>query len=108
MKTGCRQQAWLTGKRPLSMCTNTGRDVAFLNENELHRALQLGNRRGSHQVWWNIYKSLGQLGDYPQFEALEFVLSDGYFNPASRNEVNYSHEYVRAFPELEWFDSATD
>jgi hypothetical protein len=23
-------------------------------------------------------------------------------------EVNYSHEYVRAFPELEWFDSATD
>jgi hypothetical protein len=59
-------------------------------------------------VWWSIYKSLGQLGDYPQFEALEFVLSNGYYNPASRNEVNYSHEYVQAFPELEWFDSATD
>jgi len=87
---------------------NTGRSIAFLNEHELYQALQLGNRRGSHQVWWSIYKSLGQLRDYPQFEALEFVLSDGYFNPASRNEVNYSHEYVQAFPELEWFDSATD
>ena len=87
---------------------NTGQAIAFLNERELYDALQLGPRRGSHQIWWSIYKSLGLLDDYPQFETLEFVLGDGYFNPARRNEVNYSHEYIRAFPELEWFDSATE
>jgi hypothetical protein len=85
---------------------NTGNEILFLSERDLYQALTAGSKRGSHQIWWEIYSNLGDLDDYPQFESLEFVLSDGYFNPRQRNEVNYSHEYVRAFPELEWFDSA--
>lgn len=86
---------------------NTGKKIAFLSEQDLYRALNAGSKRGSHQIWWSIYANLGSLDDYPQFESLDFVLSDGYFNPRQRNEVNYSHEYVQAFPELEWFDAAT-
>jgi hypothetical protein len=86
---------------------NTGTQILLLSERDLYRTLAAGSKRGSHQIWWEIYSNLGNLGDYPQFESLQFVLSDGYFNPRRRNEVNYSHEYVRAFPELEWFDAAT-
>jgi hypothetical protein len=86
---------------------NTGAGILCLSEHDLYWALASGPKRGSHQIWWSLYSNLGTLADYPQFESLEFVLSDGYFNPRQRNEVNYSHEYVRGFPELEWFDSAT-
>jgi hypothetical protein len=87
---------------------NSGAQILCLSEPDLYRALGAGPKRGSHQIWWSIYSNLGNLLDYPQFESLEFVLSDSYFNPHQRNEVNYSHEYIRGFPELEWFDSATE
>jgi len=85
---------------------NTGLNIDFLAKPDLLKLVAAGERTGSHQVWWQIYGALDGLRDYPQFEALEFVLSDGYFNPGQRNAVNYSHEYIQGFPELEWFDAA--
>jgi hypothetical protein len=87
---------------------NTGSGIRCLSANDMPKFLGAGFNGGSHRIWWSLYSSLGDLPDYPQFESLSFVLSDGYFNPRQRNEVNYSHEYVRAFPELEWFDSGTE
>jgi hypothetical protein len=83
---------------------HNGTDLVMLTKPEL--ILQLGNEnQGSHAIWWAIFGSLGDLADFPQLESLEFVLGDGYFNVERRNEVNYSHEYIRGFPELEWFDA---
>jgi len=84
---------------------NTGSQVIFLRERELLNAIGLRDRLGSHAIWWKLYECLGALETYPQLESLEFVLSNGYFNVEKRNEVNYSHEYIRGFPELEWFDT---
>jgi hypothetical protein len=87
---------------------NAGAEILCLSEHDLYQVLGAGSKRGSHQIWWALYSNLGDLADYPQYESLEFVLSDAYFNPRQRNQVNYSHEYVMAFPELEWFDSGTE
>jgi hypothetical protein len=86
---------------------NTGDRAVFLPEADLRHALGT-SRQGSHSIWWAIFGCLGEMADYPQLESLSFVLGDGYFNVSQRNEVNYSHEYIRGFPELEWFDSSTD
>jgi hypothetical protein len=86
---------------------NTGTEILCVPGKKLPQLLAPSSR-GSHRIWWRLYGNLGKLPDYPQFESLEFVLSNGYFNPQQRNQVNYSHEYVRGFPELEWFDSATE
>jgi hypothetical protein len=83
---------------------HNGATLVTLNRSELLRQLGSENQ-GSHAIWWGIFGSLGHLPDFPTLESLEFVLGDGYFNVAQRNEVNYSHEYIRGFPELEWFDA---
>jgi hypothetical protein len=85
---------------------STGTSVALLREKELGAAGV--SNTGTHGIWWSLYGCLGNLSDFPQIETLEFVLSDGYFNPRTRNVVNYSHEYIEGFPELEWFDSSTE
>ncbi len=87
---------------------HTGEAVTFLSNSELVGAVGGGKKRGSHQGWWRIYGCLRELEDFPDIEALGFVLGEGYFNPARRNEVNYSHEYIRGFPELEWFDATPE
>lgn len=82
---------------------NTGDRFVFLREAQL--LTELGtNRLGSHAIWWKLYNCLEHVDDFPQIESLEFVLGDGYFNVEQRNKVNYSHEYIEGFPELEWFD----
>jgi hypothetical protein len=86
---------------------NTGERVVFLRQPELRKSLGI-EKAGSHAIWWKIYEGLGQLDDFPQLESLGFVLGETYFNVEQRNEVNYSHEYIRGFPELEWFDSTTE
>lgn len=86
---------------------NSGAEFTFLREAELITALG-GTRQGSHAIWWSIYSQLGRMQDPPQIDSLNFVLGDAYFNPQQRNEVNYSHEYIRGFPELEWFDSGLE
>lgn len=85
----------------------SGQQYSFLRNRHLSRVLDL-EKLPSHQTWWRIYGNLGALEDFPQIESLGFVLGDGYFNPERRNKVNYSHEYVEGFPELEWFDSAPE
>jgi hypothetical protein len=85
---------------------NTGARLKLLSEADL--LLSLGvSRQGSHSIWWSIFGSLGTLDDFPRIDSLSFVLGDGHFNVDQRNEVNYSHEYIRGFPELDWFDADT-
>jgi hypothetical protein len=84
---------------------NTGQRIRFLRERDLLDEMALRDRLGPHAIWWKVYECLGTLDDFPPLETLEFVLSNGYFNVERRNTVNYSHEYVEGFPELEWFDA---
>lgn len=69
---------------------------------DLHRG---GWPGGSHQIWWRLLQEFKHVGDMPRFDGSEFALSDAYYNPASRNEINYSDQYLDAFTELEWFDT---
>lgn len=83
---------------------NTGNRIRLLNLNKTGGFEKI---RGSHQRWWHLFHELESLTDYP-VEEIDFILSDYYFNPDKRNEVNYSHDYLKGFIELEWFDIALD
>jgi hypothetical protein len=63
---------------------------------------------GSHQIWWALFEQMKYVPDFPEMDGAQFILSDAYFNSATRNNVNYSEEYFRGFPELEWFDSSEE
>lgn len=87
---------------------HTGVEYRFLKGSPLLAGLEVERNLGSHAMWRKVFEKLNGLPGFPRLEALEFVLSDGYFNAEKRNEVNYSHEYIRGFPELEWFDSSQE
>jgi len=80
---------------------NSGDKFVFLN---LNKSKLFSEASGSHQKWWRLFQELDKLEDY-KIENIDFILSDGYFNPVKRNKVNYSHDYLEGFIELEWFDT---
>ncbi|MDK8193313.1 hypothetical protein QP794_24805 [Paenibacillus sp. UMB7766-LJ446] len=60
---------------------------------------------GSHQTWWTVMESLRDINGIESFERVGFLLDKHWINPKTRNEINYSLEYLEGFRELEWFDS---
>jgi hypothetical protein len=63
---------------------------------------------GSHRIWWALFQQMDYVMDFPHVDGAKFILSDAYFNPGSRNAVNYSENYLDGFIELEWFDTSTE
>lgn len=64
----------------------------------LKKVYSLWNIRGSHQVWWALFREMQHVPDFPETDESLFALTDSYFNPSTRNTVNYSEQYLEGFP----------
>ena len=73
------------------------------------KKVKIFSSNGSHQIWWDLFDQMQYVVDFPGTDGLaDFVLSDAYFNPTTRNKINYAEKYMDGFPELEWFDTSLE
>ncbi len=61
-------------------------------------------KSGSHQRLWSLFMRLGTLDDYPELDQLQYVLSALVINPDTKNQINYSYDFLEGFTELERLD----
>ncbi|KAA0761716.1 hypothetical protein [Bacillus sp. TE8-1] len=78
--------------------------IQVYNQKTIEYKLLFENNLGSHQVWWTLLETLKGVKGLRN-QRFQFLLDQSLSNPAIRNEVNYSLEYLEGFNELEWFDT---
>ena len=86
---------------------DTGEAIRILNTDQLKRVCDPpeSNFAGSHQIWWALFRSVGEPDSFSFIDQLGFILTPFTFNPKERNLANYSYKYLEGFVELEWFDN---
>ena len=62
-------------------------------------------KSGSHEQWWNLYRQLRHIPDFPATGSLGLIFEEYDFTAEERNAINYSDKWMEGFPELEWFDA---